>query len=680
MAYTPQTWQTGPEGGTPITATRLNYMEAGIAQGSVPGPANVLTIGSVTTGAEGSQAVATITGTSPNQTLNLTLPVGASGVSGTITAATATVLAAGAQPTVTLGGTASARTFAFGIPTGPAGTAAAITSASATTVDPGTPASVTVGGTSTARTFVFNIPKGDKGDPGDVAGVLPATEVQQGLVRLATPAEATTGTNDVTAMTPAKVKAGLDTKAALDHGHALTDPNITGVIPIAQVPTGTTATTVALGNHTHTTGLPGTALTTGTVPPARLPLASETAVGVAERATAAEVAAMTSTAHFTPPAHLPGAFAAALTSNETVRAAARGGFGIDPRLVKLRDGLMDATLDTRVVGLGSSTMGGAYTTIRSQEFFQRLAYRAGATTVGDVDTVASNVTAGPMRWWQVTEGGTSAASYYPTTRQTRVNRIKPHYAIHAVGSNDWSASILPATYQANMVTALNALESANPGVVSILIHQQPRKNPATTTYPWSAYADALRAAAALNPAQRIVIDTTDPFGMLDMLGADSWGLGAGDDIHLNEPGHRLLADVVGRHLGIPSEDDLNIMPLRQRMSFTSGFVSYNALTTISTFNLKAAAFPRRLDVSGVIAARTYNSDYGDLILSVTGQSNTGWSIQSRGDILAVPAIDSRLIPSGTAATVAIQVAPTQGAIEVRGTATYSFVDLTINPA
>lgn len=45
------------------------------------GPANVLTIGTVTTGEPGTQAAATITGESPKQVLNLTIPRGATGSS-----------------------------------------------------------------------------------------------------------------------------------------------------------------------------------------------------------------------------------------------------------------------------------------------------------------------------------------------------------------------------------------------------------------------------------------------------------------------------------------------------------------------------------------------------------------------------------------------------------------------
>ena len=39
MAYEPQTWADGPEGGTPITADRLNHVEQGIATVELtPGP------------------------------------------------------------------------------------------------------------------------------------------------------------------------------------------------------------------------------------------------------------------------------------------------------------------------------------------------------------------------------------------------------------------------------------------------------------------------------------------------------------------------------------------------------------------------------------------------------------------------------------------------------------------
>ena len=61
----------------PAPVTVSSVVSAGV-QG-LTGPSNTLTIGTVT---GGSSAAATITGTSPNQTLNLTLPTGATGATG----------------------------------------------------------------------------------------------------------------------------------------------------------------------------------------------------------------------------------------------------------------------------------------------------------------------------------------------------------------------------------------------------------------------------------------------------------------------------------------------------------------------------------------------------------------------------------------------------------------------
>ena len=90
---------------------------------SSPGPANVLTIGSVTSGA---QAAASITGTSPSQVLNLTLPKGDPGPPGKdgasppapVFTASASTLSAGAAATAAVSGTYPNLELTFGIPRG----------------------------------------------------------------------------------------------------------------------------------------------------------------------------------------------------------------------------------------------------------------------------------------------------------------------------------------------------------------------------------------------------------------------------------------------------------------------------------------------------------------------------------------------------------------------------------
>lgn len=107
----------------------------GIIGGDGPaGPSNVLQIGTVQTGLPGTNAIATITGTSPSQTLNFVIPKGDTGAQGiqgvkgdkgdaaaTINVGTTTTGAAGTNASVTNSGTSSAVVLNFTIPQGPQG-------------------------------------------------------------------------------------------------------------------------------------------------------------------------------------------------------------------------------------------------------------------------------------------------------------------------------------------------------------------------------------------------------------------------------------------------------------------------------------------------------------------------------------------------------------------------------
>ena len=77
-----------------------------------PGPPNTLAIGTVV---EGPTADATITGASPSQTLNLVLPEADAGPPNTLTAGTVTQIPAGGQPTVSITGTAPNQTLNLGL-------------------------------------------------------------------------------------------------------------------------------------------------------------------------------------------------------------------------------------------------------------------------------------------------------------------------------------------------------------------------------------------------------------------------------------------------------------------------------------------------------------------------------------------------------------------------------------
>lgn len=135
------------------------------------GPANSLSIGTVTTLAPGEDASATITGNAPTQTLSLEIPQGAAA---TIEVGTVTTLGAGSSATVTNSGTTAEAVFDFEIPQGAAAT---IEVGTVTTVANGTPAAVTNSGTTEEAVFDFTIPAGPTGPQGPI-GLTGATGIE----------------------------------------------------------------------------------------------------------------------------------------------------------------------------------------------------------------------------------------------------------------------------------------------------------------------------------------------------------------------------------------------------------------------------------------------------------------------------------------------------------------------
>jgi hypothetical protein len=82
------------------------------------GPANVLTVGTVTTGAPGTDADVDITGTSPDQVVNFTIPRGDVGPANSLTVNSVTTLPPGSPATVNITGTPPNQLIDFGIPQG----------------------------------------------------------------------------------------------------------------------------------------------------------------------------------------------------------------------------------------------------------------------------------------------------------------------------------------------------------------------------------------------------------------------------------------------------------------------------------------------------------------------------------------------------------------------------------
>jgi len=100
----------------------IYYWEGSLWQPlGITGPANELTIGTVEAAAFGDPAEVTITGDSPDQTLNFVLPMGAQGPPNTLTVGTVTASDPGEDAEVEITGTSPDQTINFVLPRGETG-------------------------------------------------------------------------------------------------------------------------------------------------------------------------------------------------------------------------------------------------------------------------------------------------------------------------------------------------------------------------------------------------------------------------------------------------------------------------------------------------------------------------------------------------------------------------------
>ena len=183
------------------------------------GTAATITVGSTSTGAPGTSASVTNTGSASAAVLDFVIPkgdkgdtgdtgaTGSPGAAATVTVGTTTTGNPGTNASVTNSGTSSAAVLNFTIPRGakgeqgvqgPAGdpgtpgSAATIAVGATQTGNPGTSASVVNSGTSSAAVLDFTIPRGDKGEQGNPGS---GATVAVGTVTTGLPGTSATVTN-----------------------------------------------------------------------------------------------------------------------------------------------------------------------------------------------------------------------------------------------------------------------------------------------------------------------------------------------------------------------------------------------------------------------------------------------------------------------------------------------------
>lgn len=142
------------------------------------GPANTLAMGTVTTGAPGSAASATVTGTAPNQTLNLTIPRGDVGAPNTLAIGTVETVAPEVPAAATITGAAPNQTLNLVLPKGNTGNTGPVNTLAIGTVatgDSGEPAEASITGEAPNQTLNLMLPRGAGGTPGAAATITVGT-------------------------------------------------------------------------------------------------------------------------------------------------------------------------------------------------------------------------------------------------------------------------------------------------------------------------------------------------------------------------------------------------------------------------------------------------------------------------------------------------------------------------
>ena len=138
-------------------------------------------MGSVATGAAGTSASITNTGTASNATLNFTIPKGDKGDAATVAVGSVTTGAEGSSASVTNSGNSGAAVFNFSIPrgnTGSVGPTGPANSLSIGTVDSGASAAATITGAAPSQTLNLTLPKGDTGSVGPTGPIGPLAIIQ----------------------------------------------------------------------------------------------------------------------------------------------------------------------------------------------------------------------------------------------------------------------------------------------------------------------------------------------------------------------------------------------------------------------------------------------------------------------------------------------------------------------
>lgn len=235
-----------------------------------------------------------------------------------------------------------------------------------------------------------------------------------------------------------------------------------------------------------------------------------------------------------------------------------------PALLRLRALLaQSSTKAVNVAFVGSSSVAGNNATVEARRFVNRLAGRLQAvypSGLGSEKPViawagAPTATAG-IQAWNAGQGGTTAADYLGTAPSSwqylKFNAVAPAAVFHMVGSNDWALDVAPATYKANLLASIAAIDAQVPSPhVHVLLHAFRRTGGIDGPYEWVSYKNVMQEIAAANPGNILFIDLAAVGDASDLSGSDPLNLLDTDNVHPTDVGHALIADSILIALNLP---------------------------------------------------------------------------------------------------------------------------------
>ncbi|NHC45250.1 SGNH/GDSL hydrolase family protein [Motilibacter aurantiacus] len=167
----------------------------------------------------------------------------------------------------------------------------------------------------------------------------------------------------------------------------------------------------------------------------------------------------------------------------------------------------------------------------------------GAVTVDGLYSHDGDVSAGIQAYNGGVGGATVATFLGKAPVAQRLAQLKPAIVLLMQGSNDYAGGVSIATFKAQLLQQVAEIKAAA-GPVCIALVSMHQRGGVTSPLRWTDYTTAMAEVAATDPARLLFIDTHPVFASVDVAGADPLDLLSADQVHLNEPGLQLYADLL----------------------------------------------------------------------------------------------------------------------------------------